>query len=94
MIVKSSIPGVLLEVSGTEKNEIADAIHHERVIELAQTGVGLAFFEMRGKNLLQRGALLHLPIPGAALDANKEENYTFGGNTGVAGQDYSDGGWR
>jgi len=27
---------VLPEVSGTEKNEIADAIHHERVIELAQ----------------------------------------------------------
>ena len=48
---------------------------------------------MRGKNLLQRGALLHFPIPGAALDANKK-NYTFGGNTGVAGQDYSDGGWR
>ena len=76
------------------QSAIADAIHHERVIELSQTGCGLAFFEMRGKDLLQKGTLLHFPIPGAALDANKEEVYTFGGSTGVAGEDYSNAGWR
>ena len=56
--------------------------------------MGLAFFEMRGKDLLQAGTPLHFPVPGAALDANKEAAYTFGGSTGVAGQDYSNGGWR
>ena len=74
--------------------DVAAAIHYERIVELGQTGLGLAFFEMRGLDLLQTGTLLHFPIPGAALDANSEDNYTFGGSTGVAGQDYSNGGWR
>ena len=74
--------------------DVAAAIHYERIVELGQTGLGLAFFEMRGLDLLQSGTLLHFPIPGAALDANSEDNYTFGGSTGVAGQDYSNGGWR
>lgn len=85
--------GELPDVAATE-SAISDAIHHERVIELMHTGCGLAFFEMRGKDLLQKGTLLHFPIPGAALDSNKEDNYTFGGTTGVAGKDYSNGGWR
>ena len=74
--------------------DVAYAIHYERIVELGQTGLGLAFFEMRGLNLLQSGTLLHFPIPGAALDANSEAGYTFGGSTGVAGEDYSNGGWR
>ena len=49
---------------------------------------------MRGLNLLQTGTLLHFPVPGASLDANSEEGYTFGGTTGEAGKDYSNGGWR
>ena len=74
--------------------DVAAAIHYERIVELGQTGLGLAFFEMRGLDLLQSGTLLHFPVPGAALDANSEDNYSFGGSTGVAGQDYSNGGWR
>jgi hypothetical protein len=83
-----------LPLVGETMQEISDAIHHERIVELGQTGMGLSFFEMRGKNLLQPGTFLHFPVPGAALDANKETNYTFGGTTGVAGKDYSNGGWR
>ena len=88
-VTRGQLPAVAADATA-----IADAIHHERVIELSQTGCGLAFFEMRGKDLLQKGTLLHFPIPGAALDANKEESYTFGGSTGVAGEDYSNAGWR
>lgn len=73
---------------------IADAIHYEISVELFATGMGLGFFEMRRKDLLQKGTLLHFPIPGSALEAAGIPNYTFGGTTGVAGEDYSNGGWR
>ncbi|SDK92720.1 hypothetical protein SAMN04488034_101939 [Salinimicrobium catena] len=73
---------------------IAAAIHYERMIELMNTGMGLGFFEMRGKDLLQEGTPLHLPVPGAALDAAGIPVYTFGGTTGTPGEDYSTGGWR
>lgn len=88
-----STRGGLADVAAVEA-DVAAAIHYERIVELGQTGMGLAFFEMRGKDLLQAGTFLHFPVPGAALDANKEAAYTFGGSTGVAGQDYSNGGWR
>ncbi len=83
-----------LDPVGAVESDVAAAIHYERVIELMNTGMGLGFYEMRGLNLLQAGTPLHFPIPGAALDANGETNYTFGGTTGVAGEDYSNGGWR
>lgn len=73
---------------------IKSAIHYERMVECSWTGVGLEFFEMRKENLLQKGTLLHFPIPGKALEAIPAANYTFGGSDGVAGEDYSNGGWR
>ena len=85
--------GGLNPVSAIEA-EVAHAIHYERFVELIGTGMGLPFYEMRGLDLLQTGTPLHFPIPGAALDANKEEYYTFGGTTGEAGVDYSNAGWR
>ncbi|MFI2741534.1 hypothetical protein ACG2LH_02230 [Zhouia sp. PK063] len=79
---------------GASAQEIASAIHYERLVEMPLTGAGLDFFEMRKENLLQEGTLLHFPVPGAALDAIPADYYTFGGTTGVAGEDYSDTGWR
>lgn len=88
-----SLRGGLADITATE-SEIIDAIHYERMVELISTGMGLSFFDMRGKNLLQEGTLLHFPIPGAALDAAGEESYTFGGTEGTPGEDYSNEGWR
>jgi len=70
------------------------AIHYERMVEFAYTGMGIGFFEMRKEDLLQKGTLLHFPVPGKALEAIPEDYYTFGGTQGVAGEDYSTGGWR
>lgn len=70
------------------------AIHYERLVEFAYTGMGISFFEMRKEDLLQKGTLLHFPVPGKALDAIPEPYYTYGGTEGVAGEDYSNGGWR
>jgi hypothetical protein len=64
------------------------------MVEFAYTGMGIAFFEMRKENLLQKGTLLHFPIPGKALQSIPATNYTFGGTQGVAGEDYSNVGWR
>src|SRR5690606_12806015 len=68
---------------------VYDAIHYERMVEFAYTGMGISFFEMRKENLLQVGTLLHFPVPGRALDAIPEPYYTYGGTDGVAGEDYS-----
>lgn len=76
------------------KDDIMDAIHHERMVELMLTGSGLQFFEMRKKDLLQKGTLLHWPIPASQLEVMQKDFYTFGGTTGEAGVDYSNKGWK
>jgi len=73
--------------------EVEAAIFYERNVELHCTGYGVEFFTMRKADKLQPGTPLHLPIPGSQLEVNIMEYYTFGAGTGVAGQDYSNGGW-
>lgn len=85
--------GQLPDVQQTEE-AVAAAIHYERMVEFPLTSLGLGFFEMRKEELLQKGTLLHFPIPGKALDAIPAEYYTYGGTEGVGGVDYSTGGWR
>jgi hypothetical protein len=74
--------------------EISAAIHYERSVEFAYTSPYIGFGEMRKEDMLQPGTPLHFPVPGKALDAIPAPNYTFGGTTGVPGEDYSTGGWR
>ncbi|KAF0235870.1 MAG: hypothetical protein FD181_3177 [Prolixibacteraceae bacterium] len=74
--------------------QITQAIHYERMVELMVSGMGVQYFQMRKENKLQAGAILHFPIPGSQLDVMQMDYYTFGGSTGVAGQDYSNGGWN
>ncbi len=73
--------------------EVEAAIFYERNIELFCSGLGVEFFTMRKADKLQPGTPLHLPIPGSQLEVNIMDNYSFGPGLGVAGQDYSDGGW-
>ena len=86
---RGNLPNVAADLQA-----VKDAIHYERMIEFSFTGMGIGFFEMRKENLLQPGTLLHFPVPGAALESIPADNYSFGGTTGVAGEDYSNGGWR
>lgn len=73
--------------------EVEEAIFHERNIELYETGLGVEFCTMRKADKLQKGTPLHFPIPGQQLEVNQIEYYSFGADKGVAGQDYSNGGW-
>lgn len=76
-----------------EMESILEAIHHERMVELMSSGFGIQFFQMRKENMLQPGSPLHYPIPGSQLEINKMNYYTFGGETGTPGIDFSTGGW-
>ena len=85
--------GGLASISDNE-TEITNAIYHERNIELFCTGMGIEYFTMRKADKLQYGTPLHFPIPGSQLNVLNMSYYTFGGTTGTAGEDYSNGGWE
>lgn len=76
-----------------DQGQIVQAIHYERMVELMLSGMGIQYFQMRKENKLQPGTILHFPIPGSQLDVMQMDYYTFGAGTGVAGQDFSNGGW-
>ncbi len=77
-------------------DEIIDAIHHERFVEMYTTGVGLQFFEMRKLNLLQKGTPLHMPLPAGTLQTLRvpQPFYTFGYLKNADGIGTSNAGWR
>ncbi len=85
--------GKLADLTADQAKVLA-AIHYERMVELMCSGMGVQYFEMRKENLLQKGTILHFPIPGSQLEVIQMDYYTFGGTTGTAGVDYSNGGWK
>ena len=89
-----STRGNLPDVDASDATAVADAIWYERNIELVLTGLGVEFFDMRRNDLLQKGTMLHFPIPAQQLQLIPLPFYTFGGDKGVAGEDYSIGGWK
>ena len=75
---------------------VDNAIIYERTIELPLTGMGIQFFDMRRRDMLQDGSLLHFPIPAQQLEILLEPVYTFGGVAPRYGNDnidVSNGGW-
>ena len=74
--------------------EIMEAIFYERTIELFSKNMGIGFFDMRRRNLLQPATLLHFPIPGKELETLGEPYYSLGGGLfGTAGIDFADTDW-
>lgn len=88
-VTRGNLPPVAADAQA-----IKDAIHYERMVEFAYTAPFIGFTEMRKEDLLQAGTLLHFPVPGTALESIPADYYTLGGTEGVAGEDYSTGGWR
>ncbi|GAH39546.1 unnamed protein product, partial [marine sediment metagenome] len=88
--------GGLDQLTGTATDtEVLNAIFYERTIELFSHSLGTEFFDMRRRNYLQPGTLLHFPIPGKELETLGEAYYSLGGSFGTSGVDYagSDWGW-
>ncbi len=71
------------------------AVAQEIMVECQQTGVGLQFWSMRKRNLLQKGTPLHWPLPAKTLETFREALpfYTFGGDV-QDGINSSNAGWR
>jgi len=82
-----------LSSSATHK-ELMDAIFYERNIEFFVAGFGIGYFDMRRRDLLQKGTLLHFPIPSKELNVLGLPIYSFGGVANADGIGTSNGGWR
>lgn len=88
------IVGRLSELDpGISKEELLEVIFYERDIELIQTGFGNAFFDMRRRDMLQKGTMLHFPVPGKELNVMELPEYSFGGESAADGVNTSNGGW-
>lgn len=77
----------------SDKEKVLEAVFYERDIELIQTGFGIAFFDMRRRDMLQTGTMLHFPIPAKELMVMQMPIYTFGGEYNADGINTSNGGW-
>lgn len=76
-------------------DNVLQAIHHERHVQLYVSSFGLQFFTMRKLDLLQKGTPLHLPLPAQTLQTmGLNEFYTFGTEAKADGINTSNGGWR
>lgn len=79
--------------NSASKETVLQAIFYERDIELIQTGFGIAFFDMRRRDFLQMGTMLHFPIPAKELMVMQMPLYTYGGVDNADGINTSNGGW-
>lgn len=79
-----------------DKDALIQAIHHERHVEMYTLRVGIQFYEMRKLDLLQKGSILHFPLPAKTLQVFgvPEPFYTFGTVAKADGKGTSNGGWR
>lgn len=85
--------GGLADVAANEA-DLLEAIAYEKTIECILTGENVEFYDMRRRDMLQEGTLLHFPIVAQQLEVMLMDFYTFGGTTGQPGVDYSTGGWE
>jgi len=87
--------GQLPELSSSISDEdFLYALFYERDVELFMTGFGKGFFDMRRRNMLQKGTLLHFPIPAKELNVMTMSIYTYGGVSNADGINTSNGGWK
>ncbi len=85
--------GNLPPATASTLEELLEVLFYERDIELIQTGFGIAFFDMRRRDMLQKGTMLHFPVPGKELNTLSLPNYTYGGEANADGINTSNGGW-
>ncbi len=83
--------GGLADVAPASVDEALEIIFYERDIELMLSQGGTGFFDMRRRDMLQRGTILHFPVPAAELEIIGAEWYTISG--APDGQNISDGSW-
>ena len=79
--------------AGATDSDVFAAIYYERTIELFSHSLGTEFFDMRRRNYLQPGTILHFPIPGKELETLGEEYYSLGSGKGIPEVDFAGPTW-
>ncbi len=77
--------------AGISEDDALTTIFYERDVELILTQGGTSFFDMRRRDMLQRGTILHYPVPAAELEIRQLPNYTIAGPPD--GENISNGHW-
>jgi len=85
------VRGQLPDVTSTDAAEVLRIIFDEKDIELFNSGMGIGYFDMRRRDQLQSGTILHFPIPFTTLEILQEPIYTIGGTPD--GENVSMGSW-
>lgn len=85
------VRGKLPDLTTSNPKEVLWHIFYERDVELINTGMGISYFDMRRRDNLQRGTILHFPVPVYELQITLDEVYTIGG--APDGENVSEGNW-
>lgn len=84
--------GKLADIPSTATQaQVLEAIFKERDLELMLSDFGIHFKDMRRRDLLQKGTILHFPVPANELQTVSTALYTFGGPTPPAPGGTADG---
>ena len=83
--------GGLPSVSASDAATVLLRIFDEKDVELAVTGIGIAYWDMRRRDRLQSGTILHFPVPATELEIIQAPVYTIGGTPD--GENVSMGSW-
>jgi len=83
--------GGLPDVTSTDAATVIARIIDEKDVECMDSGVGIGFFDMRRRDRLQSGTILHFPVPATELEIIQEPVYTIGGTPD--GENVSMGSW-
>ncbi|MCS7027482.1 MAG: hypothetical protein NZ519_01845 [Bacteroidia bacterium] len=71
--------------------EVLKAIFYERDIDLLWSDFGIHFKDMRRRDALQKGTILHFPVPANVLANQQIPFYTYGGVNLADGKNTADG---
>ena len=85
------VRGLLPDVTATDAATVLLRIIDEKDVELCVSGVGIGYFDMRRRDRLQSGTILHFPVPATELEIIQFPVYTIGGTPD--GENVSMGSW-
>lgn len=85
------VRGLLPDVTSTEAATVLLRIFDEKDVELMNTGMGIGYFDMRRRDRLQSGTIMHFPVPATELEIIQFPVYTIGGTPD--GENVSMGSW-
>lgn len=80
-----------LDAGSLTKQQVLQIIWDERDLEVCRTDWAIPFMDARRRGILQKGVLLHFPVPATELLVLVQPLYTYGGQTSADGINTADG---